>query len=60
MVLLKLAEIRKAKGLTQEQLAAASGITGRCISRAESGKGVYLLTAKAIAKTLKIKLEELI
>ncbi len=59
MVLEMLAEYRKKAGLTQEQLAFKTGMTGRTINRIESGKGVHLNNAKAIAKALHVKLDEL-
>jgi len=59
MVLTKLAELRKQNNLSQEQLAAKTGLTGRTINRIESGKGVHLNNAKAIAKALHVQVKDL-
>ena len=50
----RLAETRKAKGLTQEQLAALTGISRPYISRIESGKQIVYSnrTMESLAKAL--------
>lgn len=59
MVLNKLKE--KMAGLTPEQMSILSGgdFSNMTVRRALSGKGIDLLKAKAIAKVLKVKLDDL-
>lgn len=60
-VLLKLAEIRAAQGLTQEDLARlAKTVTVRTVASAESGRGVSLSTSRCLAKALGVKIESLL
>jgi transcriptional regulator with XRE-family HTH domain len=59
MVLTKLAKIRESRGLSPEQLAVLAGMSYNTVRRAEKGKGIILNNAKAIAKALKLKIDEL-
>jgi transcriptional regulator with XRE-family HTH domain len=57
---MNIARIRKAKGLTQTDLAEMTGITQASISRAENGDdGVTLGNFKSIAAALNVKLSDL-
>lgn len=56
----KLKKMRIARGLTQEELAALSGLCIRSITRLEQGNGCTRSTLKAIAKALKCKEQDLI
>ncbi|MFC3158018.1 Uncharacterized conserved protein, Tic20 family [Chryseobacterium arachidis] len=56
----KLAEYRRNKGLSQQQLADVSGVSARTIQRIESGKAeAHPATLKMIADALEIETEEL-
>ncbi|HEX0027635.1 helix-turn-helix transcriptional regulator [Streptococcus pyogenes] len=58
---MKLKELRKAKGVTQLELAEAIGITTRIVVRWESGKvDMHLMTALKVAKFLGTTLDNLI
>lgn len=58
---LKIAEARKIKGLTQEEVADRANITVRTIQRIESGETVPRnFTLKAIAQVLDIPFEDLV
>ncbi len=59
MVLPKLKDARTAKGLSPEQLAVLAEVSYNTIRRAEKGRGVILHNAKAIAKALKLHVEDL-
>lgn len=56
---IKVADIRKNKGLTQENLADLSGLTVRTIQRLEAGKEVSLTTLNNVANALGVKVIEL-
>ena len=57
---IKIAEIRKSKGLSQERLAALSGVHRVTIARLETGKTVPKLpTLKRLAVALGVTLDEL-
>ena len=60
----KLAQLRKAAGLTQAQLAEASGLSVRMIQNYEQGfrdvNGIGIKRAKAIADALGCTIEDLI
>jgi len=57
----KLQELRKQKGLTQEQLAEALYVSRTAISKWESGRGFpNIESLKAIAKFFKVSLDELL
>lgn len=62
LVLKRLKQVREQMGISQEELARKSNgdFSTRLIQRSEAGKGTELLKAKAIAKVLKIKLDDLI
>jgi putative transcriptional regulator len=57
----KLAALRKQKKLTQEELAAAAGITRNYISKIENGTdvNVSLKVLSAIAKKLEVKISDI-
>ena len=55
----RIAELRRAKGWTQERLAGESGITVRTIQRLEAGKDASLDTISRIAKALDVAVGEL-
>ncbi|MDH6250345.1 transcriptional regulator with XRE-family HTH domain [Chryseobacterium sp. H1D6B] len=60
MITSKLAHYRRKKGLSQEQLAAASGVSTRTIQRIESGKvEAHPATLKMLADSLELETEEL-
>lgn len=61
MVLTKLEALMEKRGVTADQLALMSkgNFSHMTIRRAVQGRGVKLLTAKAIAKTLHTRLEDL-
>jgi len=60
MITSKLAHYRRRKGLSQEQLAAVSGVSARTIQRIESGKvEAHPATLKMLADSLEVKTEEL-
>ena len=59
-MLQKIAELRKHRGLTQEELADKTGLTVRTIQRIENGESVpRSFTLKAIAAELNVPFEEL-
>ena len=59
-VRIKIAEIRKAQGISQERLAALSGVHRVTIARLETGKTVPKLpTLKRLAVALGVTLDEL-
>lgn len=56
----KLAELRKSKGLTQEELAEALFVSRTAISKWESGRGYPSIDSlKAIAKYFHVTIDEL-
>ncbi len=57
----KLKELRKQKGLTQEQLAEAINISRTAISKWESGKGYPNIDAlRHLAKTFNVSIDDLL
>lgn len=62
LVLKRLKEVREQMGISQEELARRSNgdFSTRLIQRSEAGKGTELLKAKAIARVLKLKLDDLV
>ena len=58
---LRLRELRKAAGLTQEQLATAAGVRQGTVSALETrkSKGIDFATAEALAKALGVDPHEL-
>jgi lambda repressor-like predicted transcriptional regulator len=46
-------------GASPEEVAARAGISGSTLRRALSGRGLNRLTARAIAKALRVRLEEI-
>lgn len=57
----RLAEVRKTKGLSQEKLAAISGVHRVTIARIESGKiSPNICTLEKLSSALKVKVGELI
>ena len=61
MVLKKLAEILKERSMSIESVAilGKGDFSSMTVRRASKGKGIDLLKAKAIAKALHLKMEEL-
>ncbi|WP_261511796.1 helix-turn-helix domain-containing protein [Chryseobacterium paludis] len=60
MMTSKLAHYRRKTGLSQEQLAAVSGVSARTIQRIESGRvEAHPATLKMLADALKVQTEEL-
>ena len=59
-VLSKLADIRRKKNMSQEEVAEISGVSVRTIANAEGGKGVTFSTLKHIAKGLEVSAESLL
>jgi uncharacterized Tic20 family protein/DNA-binding Xre family transcriptional regulator len=60
MMTSKLAHYRRKKGLSQEQLAAISGVSARTIQRIESGKvEAHPATLKMLANALEVEMGEL-
>jgi len=55
----KLIALRKEKFWTQEELAAASGVSVRTVQRIERGKGGSVESWKAIAAAFDVRLEQL-
>lgn len=56
-----IAEMRKAKGLTQEELAEKLGVNNRTISRWENGENMPDISLyKPLCEILKISIEELV
>jgi len=55
----RIAELRRAKGWTQERLATESGITVRTVQRLEAGSDASLETISLIAKALDVQVGEL-
>lgn len=62
MILRQLGSILQDRRLSPEDLAKLSGgdFSNMTVRRALSGKDIHQLSAKAIAKTLKIKLDDLV
>jgi XRE family transcriptional regulator, regulator of sulfur utilization len=57
----KIKKLRKAKGITQDQLAELSGLNRTHVYRLESGKqSMTLRTLKIIADTLGVKIRDLV
>ncbi|MGO2660721.1 helix-turn-helix domain-containing protein [Mycetocola reblochoni] len=55
----RIAELRRAKGWTQEQLAAASGVGIRTVQRVESGHDASMSTIGLLADALGVQVSEL-
>ena len=55
----RIAELRRAKGWTQERLAQESGITVRTIQRLEAGNDASLESISLVAKALDVQVGEL-
>lgn len=55
----RIAELRRERGMTQEQLAEKSTVTTRTIQRLESGADVSLETLNLIANALDVQVREL-
>ena len=55
----KVAEIRKQKSLTQENLAEKAYVTVRTIQRMEAGEEVSSETLKSVSNALDVKVNEL-
>lgn len=53
--MLRIREIRLERGLTQENLAYAAGLTVKTVIRAEQGAGVNERTLRKIAKALGVE-----
>lgn len=60
MTRIKIREIRKAKGLTQQDIAKMTGLSQQTISDAERGGNMNLATLVLIARALGVKVTELI
>lgn len=57
---LRIRELRKGKGLSQEQLSEKIGIDSKHLSRIELGKSFpYMETLEGIAKALEVEMKEL-
>lgn len=57
----RLAELRRAKGLTAEQLAVKAGLTSRTVEYIEAGReGTRLKTLSLLADALDVPLTELL
>lgn len=56
----KVKDLREAKGLTQEQLAAASGLTVKTVWRAEAGYNITMRTLERLAKALQVDIREVL
>ena len=57
----KLAQVRKAKGLSQDRLAELSGVSRITISRIESGnESPRVQTLQTLARALKVKLTDIL
>ncbi len=57
---LRIRELRKSKGLSQEQLSEKIGIDSKHLSRIELGKSFpYMETLEGIAKALEVEMKEL-
>ena len=57
----KIAELRKRKNITQEELARALGVTNQAVSKWESGRGYPNIDSlKAISKCFSVSLDELL
>jgi predicted transcriptional regulator len=59
MVLTKLNDVLKNRGMTVEELAAKSMLSAKSIYNAGKGRGVSLNTAKRIAQSLKLSVSQL-
>ncbi|MEG2578902.1 MULTISPECIES: helix-turn-helix domain-containing protein [Actinomycetes] len=55
----RIAELRRARGWTQERLAAESGITVRTVQRLEAGNDASLETISLVAKALEVPVGDL-
>lgn len=55
----KVRELRLAAGMTQEDLAAASGLTRPTIQNIERGRRVYRTTVRLVAEALETTVAEL-
>jgi transcriptional regulator with XRE-family HTH domain len=58
-VALRIAEIRRSRGITQEELAARLGVTTRYVARLEAGANVTVTTIAYVANALRIEPGEL-
>jgi transcriptional regulator with XRE-family HTH domain len=58
-IALRIAEIRRSRGLTQEELAARLGVTTRYVARLESGANLTVTTIAFVANALRIEPGEL-
>jgi len=58
-VLTRLKELREAKGLSQEKLAAAAGLTGTTVASLEHGASCQMSSALKLAAALGVSLSEL-
>jgi transcriptional regulator with XRE-family HTH domain len=56
----RIAQIRKARGLTQDQLAEAMGTATRNVQRIEAGQNLTLYTLSRIAAVLTVPPEDLL
>ena len=56
----KLRELRSARGLSQEEVAAALGVTAKTYGAWERGGGIHVTNAKRIARYFKVKPGELV
>lgn len=55
----RIAELRRSKGWTQQQLAAESGVTTRTVQRLEAGQDSSMDTLTRIAKALEVPVGDL-
>ncbi len=55
----RIAELRRSKGWTQQQLAAESGVTTRTVQRLEAGQDSSMDTLTRIAKALEVSVGDL-
>lgn len=60
MMLKRIKELRKAAGLSQEQLAARAGLTHVTVGNAENGNRVTITTATKLAKALGVPLASIL
>lgn len=59
-MLKRIKELRKAAGLSQEQLAARAGLTHVTVGNAEKGNRVTITTATKLAKALGVQLASIL